>query len=128
MRSLGSLKPTYGAGDEEHEHENAAIEEPFDGDRAEGAHLGDVFAVAEDVGADDLAGARGEEVVGHVADDGVGEEAGGTHFGDRPHEDRPANAACGDGAEEDGEGRDEVPVVGLFEGVLDLDRVGGAKK
>ena len=59
----------YGAGGEQHEHEDAAIEQALDGDGAKGAHGGDAFALAEDVGADELAGAGGDEVVGHVADD-----------------------------------------------------------
>ena len=63
--------------------------------------LGDVLAVAEDVGADDFSRAGRQEVVRHVADDRVGEEPPRAHRRHRAHEHRPADAADADGDEED---------------------------
>ena len=98
----------------------AAIGGVLGGDGAEGTHAADVFALPQDVGTNDLAGARREEVVRHVPDDRVREEPHGAHGGDGAHQNGPADAPHGDAREQDRSRRNQPPVVGLLQGVREL--------
>ena len=123
-----SLTPANGADDEQERQQRDAVEDAVDGDGAQGGHLAHLLALADDVGADELAGAGGNEVVGHEANDDDGEERRDAHLAEGSQQVLPAPGAEIGGDEVDGYRRQRPPVVGVGEGVADLTEVGAPEE
>ena len=102
-------------GDGDYGDEGEAVEDALDGDAAEGGAGAEVLLAGEVVGADELAETQGEQVVGGVADDDDGVEAVNREAAQRREEVLPAIGAEVDADEVEGDGGNEIEVVGLSE-------------